>query len=272
MAFLCFSCKSQIINKDFKLEEKEAVITNKKSNMYYIPDVSSEFERFDFEENKNKYTKEDLVLITDYGSVKGHLFILNINVNNKIVVKSFSKLENNEIKSINELTYYNNSPFFIRKEFYVNGNIKEKGLCIINGDFYKGTWYYYNEKGDLIHSINNDAFFKYSWENVVEFIKENDIVLSLGKPNGEVKFSSIKSTPTKLFPESSVKDSGQVVSIPLWTITWRNPGSSLNDYTEVILDGNTGRMIRRKKYTIAEGPNDKGTEEIENFELPQDKK
>jgi len=29
--------------------------------MYYFSDASSDFERFNFEENKNKYTKEDLL-------------------------------------------------------------------------------------------------------------------------------------------------------------------------------------------------------------------
>ena len=240
--------------------------------MYYIPTVTSEFEKFNFEDNKQKYTKTELGVITDTGSYKGFTFELEITTNNYNIVRNYSKLDNGKIQSVYELIYYNNSPFMIRKDFYANGNIKQKGLYIIHGDYYKGTWYYYNEKGDLTNSIDNDVFFKYTWEDLSTFMKENDIQISLGKPKGENILTRIYSNPTKLFPESSIKEIGQVLPTPLWTITWRKPTRPQNEYTEVSLDGTTGKMGYRKKYTVAEEPGDEGTEEIEYFDISKDKK
>ncbi len=47
---------------------------------------------------------------------------------------------------------------YIKKEFYLNGKIKEEGMMILRpelGDYQKqGTWNFYNEKGNLIKTEN----------------------------------------------------------------------------------------------------------------------
>lgn len=270
LSVFCFTCcKSQEDPNASQSIIKKNPIINKIDTMYYIPIVTSEFEKMDFKKIKEAYLKLEPQQNPE-ASLYGYTY--DETFENKIINHDFYETKKEGIKGGTETTYYSNSPFMIKKQFYPNGNIKEKGLYIVNGDFYKGVWYYYNEKGDLTHSINNDIFFKYTWEDVALFMKENDIQIYLGKPKGDVKWASINSYVTKKFPESSVKSSVQIASEPLWTITWRKIGSSLNDYTEVSLDGTTGKMGYRKKYTIADEPGDEGKEEIEYFNLPKDKK
>ena len=233
------------------------------------PIVTKEFEKMDFKKIKEKYLKLHPD-VNPQASLYGYNY--DEKFDDKIINYDFYETKIGGIQSGTELTYYNNSPFMIIREFYSNGNIKQKGLYIIKGDYYKGIWYYYNEKGDLTNSIDYDTYFKFSWEDVALFMNENSIEINLGKPKSENIFVEIRNNSYRMSPASFDSNYGKDPSEFLWTITWKQRNRPSNEYTEISLDGITGKMGYRKKYTVAEEPGDEGTETIEYFNLPKDKK
>jgi hypothetical protein len=61
--------------------------------------------------------------------------------------------------------------------FYSDGSLKEEKQCFINDGFFKGKGYLYNPAGMLVEVIDYDAPYKYTWENVLLFVKKNSINL-----------------------------------------------------------------------------------------------
>ena len=66
----------------------------------------------------------------------------------------------------------NNDYYTIYKGFYGNGNIKEKGLLF--GHVKIGVWEYYNEKGELIRTENEDEKFSktFNYNDIIDFLHE----------------------------------------------------------------------------------------------------
>jgi len=253
LSFITFSCKGQ--------ELKKVTLIQKKDYMYYIPNVNPSFETFNFQKDKEKYTKTDLIYSNNNGDYSGTSYNLELKTDNQTIIKYYGLLESGKIINPYEFIYYDNSPFMIQKTFYPNGNIKEKGLKIVKGNIYKGTWFYFDEKGKLINTINNDKLFGFSWEQIEKFIEENKIEMLLG--NGNHGHNSINRWSPFLYPQSSEKNSTQKVDRNLWSITYK--GEGWNQYFEVVLDGDTGKILKRTKYWVSEEGEDVPEPIIEDF-------
>ncbi|ANF51910.1 hypothetical protein A0O34_15940 [Chryseobacterium glaciei] len=257
--FLVLNCKGQEPKKGL---EKNGITILKTATMYYIPTINSNFEKFEFQKTKEKYIKTDLISSENDKVYNGTSYKLEEKIDNRHVIKYYGLLENGKIINPYELTYFDNSPFEIRKTFYPNGNIKEKGLYILQGNVYKGIWYYFDENGKPTHSIDNDKAYNFRWEDIEKFMIENKIPILLGYKN---KFGSteVNRASPLLFPESSVKDAALTVEKPMWSIIWK--GETFNQYYMIVLDGNTGKILYRKKYWVSEEGENVPEPIIENF-------
>lgn len=123
--------------------------------------------------------------------------------------------------------------FTASKEYYPDGNIKTKGLRFINGGFQKGTWYFFNEKGTLSKSINYDPPFKFTFEEVMQFLAAQHIPVEKGpaKPN--------QGMVTTIWRNEDTLG-------PVWRIQWLKDKNSMpNIMEEIIIDGNNGKVLKR---------------------------
>ncbi len=262
LSFTTFGCKGQELKKT---TQKTDTLIPKTKSMYYIPTVNSNFEIFDFQKDKEKYTQTGLAYYDEKSNgYTGTSYKLEEKTENHTTIRDYGLLDNRRIIDPYEFVYYNNSPFMIQKTFYPNGNIKEKGLKIVNGNIYKGIWYYYDENGKLINTIDNDKIFGFSWEQVEKFMEENKIPMMLG--NDYHRGISMNRWSPLLYPKSSERDNTQKAGRNLWEITWK--GEEWNQYYSVVLDGDTGKMLKRTKYWVSEGPGHHVTDPIiEDFTI-----
>ena len=111
--------------------------------------------------------------------------------------------------------------FYIYKEFYYNGHIKEYGKRFKNGYFQKGLWHYY-ENGVLEKSIDYDKSYTFTWEQIKKYCLDNRIKIELNT--------------TRISRDNSN-------SKPVWTISWFY-GSAM--FKEVKINGQTGEFIEQK--------------------------
>ena len=111
--------------------------------------------------------------------------------------------------------------------FYYNGNLKLKGLQFSN-DFKKGLWKEYDEQGNLIKETDYDAPYKFTWEDILEFIKKRKIDMST------LQFQINRGFDYGNFDESK-KDK------PFWAITYED-GSEMMKV--IILNGINGKVIK----------------------------
>lgn len=251
--FLCLyvlSCKGQ---EPKNAVQKTDTLMPKTKSMYYIPNVNSSFEKFDFQKDKEKYTKTSLIYSSNNEEYLGTSYDFEEKIDDKTIIKYYGLLKNGKIITPYETTFYNNSPFATRKTFYPNGNIKEKGLYIVSGNFHKGIWYHFDESGKLTHTIDNDKIFGFSWEQVEKFMEENKIPMPLGDAYIHGKTEIYRSSPL-LYPQSSVTDPIFKSDKKLWSITWN--GGEFNLYYNVVLEGDSGKMLTRKKYWVKDEPGD----------------
>lgn len=257
-------CLHSISSKgqEYKNNIQEDTIISK--SKYYIPTVNSSFETFDFKTTIEETLKDPgkaAALKNSEAKEKGYSYEGKLD-ENKSIHRSFFEIMGKNKKFIIkpgeyhplEVIFYNDSPFAIRKTFYPNGNIKEKGLYIVSGNFHKGVWYHFDESGKLIHTIDNDKIFGFSWEQVEKFMEENKIPMPLGNTYVHGKTTIYRGSPL-LYPQSSVINPIFKSEKKLWSITWK--GEKWNQYFEVVLDGDTGKMLYRRKYWAAEEPGDK---------------
>lgn len=261
-SFATLSCKGQEPKTD--LEKK---ITTKTTPMFYIPKISSNFEKFDFKKTKEEYIKNKGELPDSETRQQTYRYEEKIN-NNEIVLRIYSEIiHKKDIEEFGEsypleYIYYDNSPFEIRKTFYPNGNIKEKGLYILQGNVYKGMWYYFDENGKLTHTIDNDKPYKFTWEDIAKFMVDNNIPILLGYKD---KFGStdVNRASPLLFPESSVTEAALTTEKPVWSMTWK--GETFNQYYSVTLDGENGKMLYRSKYWLSQEGEEVPKPIIEDF-------
>ena len=122
-------------------------------------------------------------------------------------------------------------------KYFKNGKILMTGDFFPN-DFEKGVWKEYNEQGNLITETDYDAPYKFTWEDILEFIKERKI--DMGTPQFQVN----RNFDFGNFDESK-KDK------PFWAITYEDGSDTMK---VIILDGITGKMIKEfnEDYPIEE--------------------
>lgn len=122
------------------------------------------------------------------------------------------------------------SMFFVHKEFYLNGNIKEKGIQCVLG-FPVGLWYEYNSIGKLIRIADQDKEYKFNTSDVFNYCLKHNIMLS------QVRITKIKRRDNKW----------------VWDISYGLLDNSheLRD-REIILNAQTGHLMFKRDSRIIE--------------------
>jgi hypothetical protein len=108
--------------------------------------------------------------------------------------------------------------------YYENGNLKQEAHCFIHNGFFKGEGYFYNLIGELIKVIDYDIPYTYTWENILDFIKKNNI-----DPYNEHTF----------IQRYEDKEKGYC-----WDVMWRIPSELAVNV--VILSGEDGRILEKR--------------------------
>jgi hypothetical protein len=195
-----FSCKSQ----------HEMTNNNKNKNKMRTPVVTKDFEKFDFQK---------------FDSIQGFsIYTLEDGTHLELLKEADEYLSRETPKD---------SYFTLVKIFYLNGNVKEKGLSINSGDFRKGTFYYFDESGTLIREEDNDLLYKYSFEDLLKYLEKEKIPLTMGFIGSGIHTSIYKKNDT-----DGVK----------WLIRWLKETSSLPAIIEeIIIDGKNGNVISKRE-------------------------
>jgi len=168
-----------------------------------IPKVDNKFEKFDLEtfqkekKGKKRKKKEKEILIEE--DLQSYGFIRR--------------------------TYYDSLYFKYNKLFYKNLGIKEKGRIFNNGSQY-GTWYEFDEQGNLIKEIDTDNGYDFGWKQVIGYCEKNKITLAKGYQTSGYQ--------TTIYKEK--EESGKLI----WKIEYQSSG---DETTEIILDGKTGKEL-----------------------------
>ena len=108
--------------------------------------------------------------------------------------------------------------------YYESGNLKHEACIFIKNGFFKGKGYLYDITGNLKEVIDYDAPYKYTWEDVLKFVKKHKI--------------DLYDTYTIIDRDKNVKYGHY------WDIAWKVP-STMNVYV-VILSGEDGRILMQR--------------------------
>ncbi len=176
-----------------------------------IPVVTNEFEKFEFK---------------NYDSSKG--------VNRVILPDgTYQEYDSQSPDGYIVTIQPNNSCFMIIKKFYKDGNIMEKGLMINSGDSKKGNWYYFDKQGRLLREEDNDLPFKFTFEDLFNFLKKEKIPLAVGRIQGGFH-TQINNNPD---PKET-----------WWEVRWLKDKSRMpNVIEEIRINGISGKVISRKQ-------------------------
>jgi antitoxin component YwqK of YwqJK toxin-antitoxin module len=130
------------------------------------------------------------------------------------------------------IEHYNNSYFNVNKFYYKNNKIKLKGVIVNNGTALIGTWYEFDEKGNLIKEIDYDKNYKFTFEDILKFCERENIRVDKGPILQSTGFH------TYIFREYLATTNEST-----WTIEWlKSP-----DIIQTInLDGTIGKVLSRK--------------------------
>jgi hypothetical protein len=168
-------------------------------------------------------------------------------------IARYNRLKPNESKIASEITkdssyvemykgekdcYYietaPNSYFSYQKVYYANGNIKQKGAYFNlsgNRGFTKGIWYEFDSSGKLSKENDYDKNFEFTFRNVLEFCKNENIKIETGPILPATGFHTMI---RRMYIKATNK------------ATWIIERLKSSDKTEeIILDGNTGNVISR---------------------------
>ena len=138
-----------------------------------------------------------------------------------------------------------NSHFGLAKIYYPNGNIREKGLLFVYDHFRKGTWHYFDEKGNLVESIDHDKPFKFTFEQVLEFAAKEGLVF-MKTPVDRTVFGPV-------MPELR-RGHNPETGEAWWDLSWFR-GIPAGAIQHIRLCGKTGKEILRG-YSIFGKPTD----------------
>jgi len=171
--------------------------------------------------------------------------IKNSKTNGKFDIETFNKHQKNDSYEFNpkgshvsEFSYgdgyveeitYAGQLFKLTKDFYKNGNIKQKGLTFINDGFMKGVWQFFGPSGNLSHEIDYDSWYKFTWEDVRRFLREN-----------HVDIKDINTNISRTWKEGEER---------VWVITYKTtPDKNGNYIRAVTLNGDSGK-IQKEEWT-----------------------
>ena len=105
--------------------------------------------------------------------------------------------------------------------YFLNGNVQETGEYFLR-EFNCGIWREYDIDGNLIKETDMDRpYRKYSWQNILLFIKEHNI---------------------DLYDEHTIVDRYvDELNVPYWYISWRNMDKHI--FRGVTIDARNGRVV-----------------------------
>ena len=105
--------------------------------------------------------------------------------------------------------------------YFPNGNIQESGEYFVK-EFDCGIWREYDIEGNLIKETDMDKpYKKYSWQNILLFIKEHNIDLY----------------DEQTFVDRYVDE----LNVPYWYVRWRN--MDIHIFRGVTIDARNGRVV-----------------------------
>ncbi|MET4140961.1 hypothetical protein [Pedobacter sp. UYP1] len=204
--------------------------TNKNSKNMQIQNISNDFERLDVNELKAKAVKTTGIKVLpdkktieievyDYQKENENGDHIRISGDNYGDFRSEQRIKN---------AYFNQI-----KTYYQNGNIKSKGLefNVFYGSFKKGIWYGFSPEGKLTSNIDYDIPFKFTFEQLVEFLKKENIPLKKGP---------IAQNPGYL---TSVKRNAENGKEPFWQVSWLKASDKIED---IAINGLNGKVISRR--------------------------
>jgi len=125
--------------------------------------------------------------------------------------------------------FYNGSHFCLVEKFYKSGGLKEKVFSFNDGSPV-GTWYKYNESGELSEEIDTEKDYKFNTDSLLEFLSDKKIPLTQGYDQS--------GWSTTVYKEE-MEDTGE----PVWVVTWLMLPEELQELT---IDGQTGEVLETK--------------------------
>lgn len=204
--------------------------TSQKKNIMSIPIIDNSSESFNYE----------ILSETNKSSFKGENYY-KTQSKNRLVVKDRTGEElinytkgNNEDSGFSGYDYSENSIIGVFKQFYPNNTIKTKGVFCWFG-FKIAKWYNYDENGNLISTDDFDRGFDFTYEDVFEYCKINNISLEKKEENR---------TEIRKYVSPNEEES-------FWGIRYRSKEKGV--YINIRLDGKTGTEIARTESTLPSG-------------------
>lgn len=144
--------------------------------------------------------------------------------------------------------YFDDNVCSIQKQFYGNGMIKEKGVFFNRNDNTKiGIWYEYDDTGKLLKEIDYNDGYKFSFQDVLSFCQLRKIKVVKGDvrklPGGfytQILKDNLNSKKVWIIKyQDGIKNTEKVV-------TEGDKVIYKDIYEEIILDGQTGKVISEK--------------------------
>ena len=120
--------------------------------------------------------------------------------------------------------------FYLYKEFYGNGNLKQKGDVFKKGDFQSGIWIKADSNGNKVDEIDYDKPYRLKVESIFEILKQHKIPFTM-----EDKFNSIRRAV--------------VASHPIWIVEWKVVEGRIE---RVEIDDATGKITKQDYYELTE--------------------
>jgi len=194
------------------------------------PNITSAPEKFDKSVFTNK--KSERIQGKDTVYIYSDDFSYFEHDKNHRILKHFSSSSNSK-GEVDGYDYSVNSIFGIYKAFYSNGIIKEKGLFCWFG-FKMGIWYYLDEAGTLVNSVDYDSGYDFGVELIFDFCTKNNIPL----------IRDDNSYSTRI---SKAEKDGQKI----WFIEYPFYKNGTIKFIE--LDGKTGQVIREFEREFPQG-------------------
>ena len=148
---------------------------------------------------------------------------------------SYIQINGDNVNGYSSNEYLQGKYFYTFKNYYKNGNIKEKGLCFHLGSFKKGVWYEFNISGKLVETVDYDQFYKFTFEDILRLCEKRNLFIE------EVISSSDSDIPTTIsrYYHTELKH--------IWVINWLKTSTIMQTLT---IDGNTGKVIKTEDSRI----------------------
>lgn len=109
-------------------------------------------------------------------------------------------------------------------KYYNSGTLKMSGMYF-DANFNKGVWKEYDENGKLIEETDYDAPYKFTWEDILAFIKKRKIDMD----NEYLRITR-----------------DVVDSKPFWGITYEKEGKT--GLIHIGIDGYNGKIVQDKEF------------------------